>query len=424
MRSELEPGREFSAGNIPSLARLVSVLELYRARRLACSLPETATFEEHFALALAIGAAGRRIQLLIPAFLEQSRIAFEIAPITTLPVESEDSVSSHLTYGAFYQNLRECLSSFGYCTYDLCIRLDACTALDSAVDDNERVPLCIASQPTLVGLIQELTSTLAIVSGECRRSRRGPSQHQNDPRWVLLAADDVLPRMPRVEGKDGLLQKLHNTALRETVASEVAALNLLEYDGLPWLFYLDMARQCEDEARHAILTATALRKRGKEIGEYPVSYLGNYYEMFWEMTLDERLVAMNLDIEAVGQGYLAGVARRLKAIDEEASQLYDFISVDENRHARIGIRWLEYLYPDSKQRKQVIEACRGLLLVNLASAHTAAIGGTISDTLHKWTTSGLFRFAETRTVKHEEEITPLLARRSRSRLSSASAQPR
>lgn len=61
--------------------------------------------------------------------------------------------------------------------------------------------------------------------------------------------------------------------------------------------------------------------------------------------------------------------------------------------------------------------------INFSKANELSLV-SLTDTLHKWTASGLFRFAETRTVKHEEEITPLLARRSRSRLSSASAQPR
>jgi uncharacterized ferritin-like protein (DUF455 family) len=226
-----------------------------------------------------------------------------------------------------------------------------------------------------------------------------------------------MPRLPRIEERDGLLQKLHYTALRETVASEVAALNLLEYDGLPWSFYLDMARQCEDEARHAMMTANALRVRDGEIGNYPIPYLGNYYEMFWEMTLEERLVAMNLDIEAVGQGYLASIPERLESTDKDAAALYDFICVDERRHARIGTRWLEYLYPQPERRRAAIDACRGLLLVNLASAHTAVMGGTVVDALDRWVTSGgPFRFEEARGIQHEPEIHLLLARRARHRV--------
>ncbi|HEX7312312.1 MAG TPA: DUF455 family protein [Pyrinomonadaceae bacterium] len=415
MKRESVAEEDVSARDIAPIARTLAVIELHRARQLARRLPETSNFESHFKLALAIGAAGRRIELLIPAFLDPARMSDDIAPTPGWPVDLNGDSSSNPTYTTFYQYLKRLLASFEYRTYDLCLRLDACLTLDSVTDYEVCIPQRGESGFNLSRLVKEVHAARESMFTEARRVRRGPSRHENDPRWMLRSADEFLPRMPSVEEKDGLLQKLHNTALRETVASEVAALNLLEYDGLPWSFYLDMARQCEDEARHAIMTANALRARGKEIGDYPVSYLGNFYEMFWEMTLEERLVAMNLDIEAVGQGYLAGVARRLKGIDEDAAQLYDFISVDERRHARIGIHWLGYLYPDPEQRRTVTEACRWLLLVNLASAHTAVMGGTVCDALDIWATSGSpFRFDEARSMKHEQEITPLLARRAKS----------
>jgi hypothetical protein len=68
--------------------------------------------------------------------------------------------------------------------------------------------------------------------------------------------------------KSVFFHKLHHTAFRETLAAEVAALSILEYDGLPWPFYLDMARQVEDESRHALLAFQALEGKGGHLGQY------------------------------------------------------------------------------------------------------------------------------------------------------------
>jgi hypothetical protein len=90
MGSEFESDRKVSAGNVSDIARALAVLELHRARLLARLLPETARFEAHFDLALAIGAAGRRIELLVPAFLEQARIPYEVATPPNWSVEPND----------------------------------------------------------------------------------------------------------------------------------------------------------------------------------------------------------------------------------------------------------------------------------------------------------------------------------------------
>jgi hypothetical protein len=90
---------------------------------------------------------------------------------------------------------------------------------------------------------------------------RGPSLKIHDIRWNFARTDEPLTRMPRIEFDRGLQQKLHHTAFRETVASEIVGLNLLEYAGMPWAFYLDMMRQCEDESRHSLMAAELLLRR-------------------------------------------------------------------------------------------------------------------------------------------------------------------
>jgi uncharacterized ferritin-like protein (DUF455 family) len=241
---------------------------------------------------------------------------------------------------------------------------------------------------------------------------RGPETKVHDGRWRFARQDEPLTRMPKIEYKAGLLQKLHHTAFRETVASEIPALNILEFQGLPWGFYIDMMRQCEDEARHSLMAAHELQERGGDFGMFKLPYLRSYYEMFWDMGLTERLVALNIDIEAVGAPHLGDMARRMEVVgDRSAARLFECLHHDEKRHARIGSVWLKHLYPSAAARRAAIDACRALTTVNLASASSRITGQPFWDTFHRWASdSPIYSYDQPLSSEHEVEVTPLLAR--------------
>jgi Protein of unknown function (DUF455) len=193
-------------------------------------------------------------------------------------------------YESLYQAVLDGVETLGYMTYGLQTALRVCRSLQVKGTPKLRSPLT-GSPKTVVQTLLHLgvTREKRLLQSPIR-IRRGNTNKRYDPRWQLLPLGSRLPRMKQIETQTGLMHKLHHTAFREPVATEMAALNLFEYDGMPWEFYLDMSRQAEDEARHALLAAARLTALGGRIGQFPVGYLGNFYQMFWEMTLAERVV--------------------------------------------------------------------------------------------------------------------------------------
>jgi uncharacterized ferritin-like protein (DUF455 family) len=176
-----------------------------------------------------------------------------------------------------------------------------------------------------------------------------------------------------------------------------------------------MMRQCEDEARHSLLAGKALHERGGDLDEFVLPFMGNYYEMFWDMDLTERLVALNMDIEAVGAPHLHQISERLKAIgDNDGAHLFSCINDDERRHARIGSYWLKFLHPDPSHRRHMIEACRAFTSINLANAASRLTGEAFLSLLDRWASGhDVYNYYESMGPEHEQEVTPLLARTKR-----------
>src|SRR5262249_38979223 len=148
----------------------------------------------------------------------------------------------------------------------------------AAYDPLLAMSLCGATQDQCTSPLMvpptDVTSWLVKVGVECASNQPKEvirsvvlcAEKVHDPRSHIAQEMDGLPRMRRVEEPSGLLHKLHHTAFRETLASEVVATSLYEYDGLPWQFYIDMCRQCEDEARHSLMTFKLLASRGGFFG--------------------------------------------------------------------------------------------------------------------------------------------------------------
>lgn len=395
----------------PEQFRLLAVgaaaFELNCARSLANVLPMTADFDAHADTALAIGACGRRMELLLGVYPLHGHNPVEAGFPVWPPCSEIESCSSTTVY----RLLLAISEPFKLAAYDLRQVLQLCLALSA---DSKNISETIDTETLIRGLENAARASISICPSSAKRVRRGSVMKRHDPRWRLASPKDPLFRMRRVEEVSGLLQKLHHTAFRETVASEIVGLNLLEYEGMPWAFYIDMTRQCEDEARHSLQAARLLYDRGSNFEAYPLPYLGNYYEMFWDMGLTERLIALNLDIEAVGNPHLGDVAGRLAVIgDDAAAFTFSAIQHDERRHARIGTVWLRYLYPNSDDRRSAIEACRVFLGINLASASSRLIGGDLIGTIERWAAGDpIFVFNEPMGAMHEQEVTPLLARSS------------
>lgn len=179
-------------------------------------------------------------------------------------------------------------------------------------------------------------------------------------------------------------------AIRESLAADLCALSIIEYDGLPPQFYLDMSKQCWDEMRHsqyffdlAIKLFDELEKEVtpdhplainirefRETGSgLPIPKEKNLYEAILNASLVERLILLHRDTET------PGIKRLKEKIDSEICVKYpeiaeslEIILRDEITHSQFGNKWLEFLLPDIASRNAIIEQTELLRGVYLLSA--------------------------------------------------------
>lgn len=138
--------------------------------------------------------------------------------------------------------------------------------------------------------------------------------------------------------------------LREMGVPEYLSAVLFRTPGKPWDYYLDLARQVWDEARHAMLGEVALYAHGMAFYEYPVNI--------------HISTALNqlppLEVHAVLWGVEQGLMPKNsgKHFEWKIAQAYgdplcitiqDYDWADEVLHAQIGRRWLLPEFGDRKK---------------------------------------------------------------------------
>lgn len=406
--------RGLSAAECSALCSSLAELELCRMRQLAVTLPSCKDFEQHCEIGFELGISTRRLQYLLEGADENFANIAPSPPIAWNRIwwSSKESpqIAGKDQYRVVSKAVHAALAETGLAGHRYRLAVEACLREKSRAAASVRCP--VPARRSLPILLRLHRGQIARVKNQALRARRASFYQSYDPRWQIMPFGRRIPRMRSIETRVGLLHKLHHTALRETVAEEVAALNLFEYDGLPWAFYIDMGQQAEDEARHALLASAMLMSMGGRLGQFALSHFGNFYQLFWEMSLDERLVAMNLDTEAVSRSHLERAERRVrKAGYPKVAWLYGHIARDEMRHARIGARWFVHLYPNKSDRGRAIAAARALVVVHLASAQSFITGESTSELLASWSSgSAPLSFSEPLGARHESEVSLLTAR--------------
>lgn len=133
----------------------------------------------------------------------------------------------------------------------------------------------------------------------------------------------------------------HRDADNEMHAAEVLGRNLYEHTEMPWEYYVDMARQCWDEVRHAVLYQKYLEERGGQLGDFPV-VPGNYaYRM--ALNFPHRLYDLHLRGEKLGMSDLIRMRKEARRTEDRSyALLNDFVHADEVPHVKNG-RWLKWL---------------------------------------------------------------------------------
>jgi uncharacterized ferritin-like protein (DUF455 family) len=167
------------------------------------------------------------------------------------------------------------------------------------------------------------------------------------------------PSAQLIESPEGIKRLLHFIyADVEVVATEICARNIAQFGQcMPTQFTLDMARQCSDEARHAIMADKALAAHGGQLGDF--TYTNHVWKAYMKgQTIGERLAVEQIISEGGGLDTSAAAIEifRNKGMTD-LLKYYEFLQADEIIHCAFGNRWLNYLVQgDAGEYENVIDS--------------------------------------------------------------------
>ncbi len=152
---------------------------------------------------------------------------------------------------------------------------------------------------------------------------------------------------------------LHRQLNEELNSLEIAARNLVDFPQADWDLRMAIARQCADEARHAIAFRRLLEKRGGHVGQYPVLNF-QYRIMTGIPSLIGRLAVANRSFEASGIDAIQdGIESSRRRDDVEFTTLFDAQLADEVQHVRFANVWIKKLI-DREGGRAVMDLARGV----------------------------------------------------------------
>jgi len=133
---------------------------------------------------------------------------------------------------------------------------------------------------------------------------------------------------------------LHRQMNEEVDSLESSARNLSDFPDAPWEIRMCLARQCADEARHAIMFRRLFEKRGGTVGQFPV--LNFQYRIITQFAnLAARLAIQNRSFEAGGLDAITSeIERTREAGDLELAELFEAQIADEISHVRFANEWI------------------------------------------------------------------------------------
>jgi uncharacterized ferritin-like protein (DUF455 family) len=137
------------------------------------------------------------------------------------------------------------------------------------------------------------------------------------------------------------LEFLHRQMNEEVDALECSARSICDFPEAPWEIRMFLARQCSDEARHALLFRDLFIRRGGVLGEFPV--LNFQYRIICGIdSLVARLAVQNRTFEAEGIDAIQfGIGEARGRGDEDLAQLFEGQFADEIQHVRVANEYIQ-----------------------------------------------------------------------------------
>jgi uncharacterized ferritin-like protein (DUF455 family) len=170
------------------------------------------------------------------------------------------------------------------------------------------------------------------------------------------------------------LEFMHRQMNEEMDATECSARALTDFPDAPWELRMFLARQCADEARHAMIFSKLFRKRGGKLGDYPV--MNFQYRIICKIpTLAGRLAVQNRTFEAEGIDAIGfGIDEARSQNDDELADFFDGQFADEIMHVRCANEFLQEMI--AKEPRLALRVATALTEATRAFAEVFGGDGT------------------------------------------------
>jgi uncharacterized ferritin-like protein (DUF455 family) len=152
-------------------------------------------------------------------------------------------------------------------------------------------------------------------------------------RWIEC------PNLPQ-DHPEHQLEFFQRQMNEEVNSIEASARCISDFPDAAWELRLQLARQCADESRHALMYRRIVESRGGYVGQFPV--LNFQYRIITKRgALVERLAIQNRSFEAGGIDAITfGIAAARAQGDHEIADLYEAQLADEVNHVRFANEWI------------------------------------------------------------------------------------
>jgi uncharacterized ferritin-like protein (DUF455 family) len=173
-------------------------------------------------------------------------------------------------------------------------------------------------------------------------SVRVPTRQTRDARFDVRRVWRDMENLPR-DHPEVSQEFLHRQMNEEVESLEIAARNIVDFPQADWQLRMQVARQCADEARHAVAFRRLFEQRGGRVGQYPV--LNFQFDLVTAIpTLIGRLAVANRSFEASGIDAIQdGIKSSRRKGDAAFVNLFDAQLADEVLHVRFANEWIRQL---------------------------------------------------------------------------------
>ncbi|HYH07657.1 MAG TPA: DUF455 family protein [Thermoanaerobaculia bacterium] len=160
----------------------------------------------------------------------------------------------------------------------------------------------------------------------------------------------------------------------EVNSIEASARCITDFPNVDWDLRMQLARQCADESRHAVMYRRILESRGGFVGQFPVLNF-QYRIIVKRPTIIERLAIQNRSFEAGGIDAITfGIAAARNAGDHEIADMYEAQLADEVNHVRFANDYIHKCI--QRDRRTLLEIGNALTAASVAFAEVMGTEGT------------------------------------------------